>query len=137
MPIIRSQSDSLFLRHRSQKSVLQSAVYIFRKLLKSKKTKKNIQFSSIKVKKKHFNVFAGKKATFKVFDTTAGNSKTELLVFNCLIYTTKNRELVSLKYPNQHYYLNFGVDNHFYQMRCQAMYSQIPVASKYLFFVKP
>jgi hypothetical protein len=48
----------------------------------------------------------------------------------------KNREFASFMYLNQYYYLNLDIVNYLCQMSCQAVYHQIPLASKYLFFVK-
>ena len=136
MPISKSQSDNLFFSYRSQRSTLQSAAYIFRRLLKIKVVRKKNEFSHIKVKKKYYSVFAGKKAACTVFDTVKGNCSIELPAFNYLVQTTKNRKFVPVYYLNQYYYLNLDVVNCFCPTSCQTMYHQIPVVSKYLFFVK-
>ena len=136
MPISKSQSGNLFFRYRSQKSVLQSAAYVFRRFLKTDPTRKKIQFSRIKDKKKCFSIFAGKKVTCQVFDTVPSDSSIELSAFNYSAYPAKNLELASFKYPNQYYYLNLNVVNRFCQTSCRTLYNKIPVASKYLFFIK-
>lgn len=135
MPISKSQSDHLFISRRSQGSILQSAAYIFRRLLQIESAIKKNQFSHIKAKKKCYSVFAGKKATCKAFDTVTSNAVTGLPT-NYLVHTVKNREFVSSKYLNQYYYLNLDIVNYFRLTSCQAVPYQIPVASKYLFFFK-
>ena len=45
LPISKFQSDNLFFRCRSQKSILQSAAFTFRKLLESEKVKKELVLS--------------------------------------------------------------------------------------------
>lgn len=137
MPISKSQSDNSFFRYRSQKFILQSAAYFFRKLLKSAKVKKNIKFSLINIKKKYFNTFIGKRVLFKVFDTITGDGKIESSAFNYLTCTARNYRFVLFKHPNQYYYLNLCIINCLYQAGRNTTHHQIPVSDKYTFFVKP
>jgi hypothetical protein len=136
LPISKSQSDGLFFRYRSQKSILQSAECTFRKFVESENLTKPVRFNSINIKKKYFNTFAGKKAVFLVFDTLTSGSKIGLSAFNSLACTTRSHELISFKSSNQYYCLNLGVTSCLYQAGGKPTYHQIPVADRYLFLVR-
>ena len=137
MPISKFQSDNLFFRCRSQKSILQSAAFTFRKLLESEKVKKEIKLGFTKIKKRDLNIFAGKKATLRVFDTPTSGGTVRLLALNYLIRDKRSYKSVSFKHSNQYYYLNLCVTNCLYRAGCKTKCPQIPIADKYLFFVEP
>merc|ERR1711933_701949 len=64
-PICESQADSLSFGFRPQRSATQVIAYIYRKLSKSRITRKRSKFKPVKVGKNRFDSFVGKKAKFK------------------------------------------------------------------------
>lgn len=63
-PISESQADSLSFGFRQQRSAMQAIAFIYRKLSKSRITRKRSRFRPVKVGKKRFDAFFGKKAKF-------------------------------------------------------------------------
>jgi Reverse transcriptase (RNA-dependent DNA polymerase) len=136
-PISESQSDALSFGSRPKKSIFQAIAYVFRKFSENEGARKRVPFSTIKVKKEHFDTFAKKKAEFKTFKVALVSSKKQLASdYAYWIYLTRNCKLTPTRYRSQFYYLNVSVVPCFDQASHQAIYDKIPVASKYLFFVK-
>jgi len=139
LPISESQADALSFGFRPKRSATQAVAYIFRKLSKSRITRKRIQFSPRKVGKERFDAFTGKKAKFKTSKIFIGKSKKKRQLaynYDYWIYPTEKFKLASFKFHSQYYYLNVDIVKCFDQISHQTIYDKIPLSSKYLFFIK-
>lgn len=73
LPISESQADALSFGFRPKRSAVQAIAYVYRKLSKSRITRKRNRFTPKKVGKEFYDLFNGKKAKFKSSKTYVGN----------------------------------------------------------------
>jgi retron-type reverse transcriptase len=139
LPISESQADSLSFGFRPGRSATQAVAYILRKLSKSRITRNRDMYSPRKVSEERFNIFKGKKSKFRSFKTFKDGSKNKRHIsyhHDYWIYPSKIRKCQPFRFHSQYRYLNVDVVKCFDQINHNTIYQKIPLASKYLFFIK-
>jgi len=137
-PISESQADSLSFGFRPQRSATQAIAYIYRKLSKSRITRKRIRFKPVKVGKERFVSFDGKKAKFKSSKVsgTKKEKRNRRYNYDYWIYPEKVSKSIPFKFHSQYYYLNIDVVKCFDKISHQVIYDKIPLVNKYLYLIK-
>ena len=138
-PISESQADALSFGFRPKRSAVQAIAYVYRKLSKSRITRKRTRFMPKKVEKKSYESFRGKKAKFQSSKAYVGKEiKKRRRVYNYdyWIYPEKKYKHVPFKFYSQYYYLNVDIVKCFDKISHKTIYESIPLANKYLFFIK-
>lgn len=137
-PISESQADSLSFGFRPQRSATQAIAFILRKLFKNRVTRNIVRFKPVKVRKEQFDFFSGKKAKFKSFKIS-GNKKgkrNRKYNYDYWVYLEKTFKFAPTKFHSQYYCLNVDVTKYFDQMSHQIIFEKVPLANKYLYFIK-
>lgn len=138
-PISESQADALSFGFRPKRSAMQAIAYLYRKLSKSRITRKRIRFIPKKVGKERYGSFIGKKAKFKsskIFVGKETKKRKRAYKYDYWIYPGKDYKPVPFKFHSQYYYLNVDIVKCFDRISHQTIYEKIPLTSKYLFFIK-
>lgn len=136
-PISESQADALSFGFRPKRSATQAIAYVFRKLSKSRITRKKNRFIPKKVGKESYESFYGKKAKFQSSRAYVGKEiKKRRRVYNYdyWIYPEKKYKLVP--FYSQYYYLNVDIVKCFDKISHNTIYGKVPLTNKYLFFIK-
>ena len=137
-PIGESQADSLSFGFRPQRFAMQAIRYIYRKLSKSRITCNRSRFKPVKVEKKQFDSFFGKKAKFKsskVYENKKGNRNRQYN-YSYWIYPEKASKPVTFKFGSQYYYLNVDIVKCFDQISHKAITEKVPLTHNYLYLIK-
>ena len=138
-PISESQADALSFGFRPKRSATQAIAYVFRKLSKSRITRKRNRFIPKKVGKESYESFCGKKAKFQSSRAYVGKEiKKRRRVYNYdyWIYPEKKYKRVPFKLYSQYYYLNVDIVKCFDKISHNIIYEKVPLTNKYLFFIK-
>lgn len=139
LPISESQADALSFGFRPKRSAAQAIAYVYRKLSKSRITRKRNHFIPKKVGKERYDSFVGKKAKFKSFKIFVGKEpkkRKRAYKYDYWIYPEKDCKPVPFKLHSQYYYLNVDIVKCFDKISHQTIYEKTPLTSKYLFFIK-
>jgi retron-type reverse transcriptase len=138
-PISESQADALSFGFRSKRSATQAIAYVFRKLSKSRITRKRNRFIPKKVGKESYESFRGKKAKFQSSKTYVGKEirkRRRVYNYDYWIYPEKKCKPILFKLYSQYYYLNVDIVKCFDKISHKTIYEKVPLANKYLFFIK-
>lgn len=137
-PICESQADSLSFGFRPQRSATQAIAYIYRKLSKSRITRKRSKFRPVKVGKMRFDSFVGKKAKFKSSKISGikKGKRNQQYNYDYWIYPEKKSNPVGFKFYSQYHYLNVDVIKCFDKISHQVIFEKIPLTNKYLYLIK-
>lgn len=137
-PICESQTDSLSFGFRPQRSAIQAIAYIYRKLSKSRISRKRSRFKPVKVGKEQFESFVGKKAKFKSSKISGikERKRNRKYNYNYWIYPEKKSNFVNFKFHSQYYYLNVDVKKCFDKILHQVIFEKIPLTNKYSYLIK-
>ena len=138
-PISESQADALSFGFRPKRSATQAIAYIFRKLSKSRITRRRNRFTPKKVGKASYESFCGKKAKFQSSKTYVGKKirkRRRVFNYDYWIYPEKKCKPISFKLYSQYYYLNVDIVKCFDKISHETIYEKVPLANKYLFFIK-
>jgi len=138
-PISESQADALSFGFRPKRSATQAIAYVFRKLSKTRITRKRNRFIPKKVGKESYESFRGKKAKFQSFKTYVGKGirkRRRVYNYDYWIYPEKKCKPIPLKLYSQYYYLNVDIVKCFDKISHKTIYEKVPLANKYLFFIK-
>jgi len=138
-PISESQADSLSFGFRSKRSATQAIAYVFRKLSKSRITRKRNRFIPKKVGKESYESFRGKKAKFQSSKTYVGKEirkRRRVYNYDYWIYPEKKCKPIPFKLYSQYYYLNVDIVKCFDKISHKIIYEKVPLANQYLFFIK-
>jgi retron-type reverse transcriptase len=139
LPISESQADSLSFGYRPIRTATQAIAFIYRKLTKSRITRNRDTYTPQKVSQERFNTFKGKKAKFRSFKTFKNdkNKKRQASYhYEHWIYLKKKYKPQFFKFHSQYRYLNIDVVKCFDQIDHDMIYKKVPLANKYLFFIK-
>lgn len=138
-PISESQADALSFGFRPQRFAAQAIAYIYRKLSKSRITRKRNRFTPKKVGKETYESFRGKKAKFqnsKTYVSKEIRKRRRTYNYDYWIYPEKICKPVPFKLYSQYYYLNVDIVKCFDKISHKIIYEKVPLTSKYLFFIK-
>mgnify|MGYP001799392096 CR=1 FL=1 len=139
LPISESQADALSFGFRPHRSATQAIAYVFRKLSKSRITRKRNRFIPKKVGKEFHEFFRGKKAKFqssKIYVDKKIRKRRRVYNYDYWIYLEKKSTPVSFKFHSQYYFLNVDIVKCFDKIAHKTVYEKVPLANKYLFFIK-
>lgn len=123
---------------RPQRSATQAIAYIFRKLSKSRITRKRSRFKPVKVGKERFEFFVGKKVKFKSFNISGikEGKRNRQYNYDYWIYPEEKSNLVDFKFYSQYYYLNVDVIKCFDKISHEVIFDKIPISNKHLYLIK-
>ena len=139
LPISESQGDALSFGSRPQRSATQAIAYIYKKLSRGKMNRVRNRFTLKKVGKKFYESFQGKKVKSRISKICLDEEtkkRRRVYNYNYWIYPEKNFKPVSLKLYSQYYYLNVDIVKCFDKISHKIIYEKVPLANKYLFFIK-
>lgn len=135
-PISQFQADCLSFGFRPQRSAIQAIVYISRKLCKSSTIQNKSKFKYIKVEKKRFDLFFGKKVKLKSFKVSRNKKRNQKYNYGYWIYLGKKCSKVPLEFYSQYYYLNVDILKCFDKMPHKVIFEKVPLVNKYLYLIK-
>ena len=105
---------------------------------KSRISRKRSRFRPVKVGRKRFDSFIGKKARFKSSKISGSKERKRNQEYNYdyWIYPEKKSNPVAFKFYSQYHYLNVDVVKCFDKISHQVIFDKIPLTNKYLYLIK-
>lgn len=139
LPISESQADALSFGFRPNRSATQAIAYVFRKLSKSRVTRRRNRFIPKKVGKEFHEFFRGKKAKFQSAKIYVGKEKKKrrrVYNYDYWVYPEKKAKPAPFKLYSQYYYLNVDIAKCSDKISYKTIYEKVPLTNKYSFFIK-